>query len=144
MPIKPTQDPQERAAAFQRVRDAHQTELAEDYVELIDDLIEINGEARLVDIAEHMGVSRATATQTVKRLSQNGYVAAQRYRSVLLTETGKDLAAKARQRHQILYDFLRAVGIDEVTAFSDAEGMEHHVSGKTLAALKRLTAKLGA
>ena len=39
-------DADRQAANFQRVREAHQTELAEDYVELIADLIDTTGEAR--------------------------------------------------------------------------------------------------
>ena len=42
-------DVSRRAERFKRVRDAHQTEMAEDYVELIADLIDEKGEARVVD-----------------------------------------------------------------------------------------------
>ncbi|MGF1455050.1 MAG: manganese-binding transcriptional regulator MntR [Alphaproteobacteria bacterium] len=135
-------DPARRAAAFRRIREAHQTELAEDYVELIEDLIETHGEARLVDIADYLGVSKSTATQTVQRLQKQGYVEARPYRSIFLTGAGRTLAAEARRRHEILYDFLLAIGIDEATAFADSEGMEHHVSDQTLDALKRLTVRL--
>jgi DtxR family manganese transport transcriptional regulator len=42
-------DADRQAANFQRVREAHQTELAEDYVELIADLIDTTGEARAAE-----------------------------------------------------------------------------------------------
>ncbi len=135
-------DSERRAAAFQRIREAHQSETAEDYVELIDDLIAERGEARLVEIASFMGVSKATATQTVQRLKRQGLLEAEPYRSVCLTQAGQDLAAQARRRHQILYDFLLALGIDDATAHADAEGMEHHCSEQTLDALRRLTVKI--
>lgn len=45
-----------RAERFQKVREAHQTETAEDYVELIADLIEQKGEARAVDLADRKSV----------------------------------------------------------------------------------------
>jgi DtxR family manganese transport transcriptional regulator len=48
----------------------------------------------------------------------------------------------SRRRHQIVEEFLRALGINELTAEADAEGIEHHVSEETLAALERLTKKL--
>jgi DtxR family transcriptional regulator, manganese transport regulator len=35
-----------QAGAFEKVREAHQTELAEDYVQLIADLIAVHAEAR--------------------------------------------------------------------------------------------------
>ena len=140
---KLTDDAARRAAAFKRIREAHQTEIAEDYVELVEDLIKAGGQARLVDIASYMGVSKATASKTVQRLQREGLLDSQPYRSVFLTPKGEAMAAEARRRHQILYDFLCAIGIDETTADSDAEGMEHHVSDTTLEALARLTATLG-
>ncbi len=139
---KSSGDPKTRAAAFQRIRDAHQTEVAEDYVELVEDLIAEQGEARLVEIARYMGVSQATAAKNVQRLQREGFLRSQPYKSIFLTEKGEALAAMARRRHQILYAFLRAIGIDETTAAADAEGMEHHVSEETLDALQRLTASL--
>jgi uncharacterized MAPEG superfamily protein len=41
----------ESAAKFDRIRRAHQSEVAEDYVEMIADLIAETGEARTVDLA---------------------------------------------------------------------------------------------
>jgi len=131
-----------RAAAFSRIREAHQTEVAEDYVELIDDLIGAYGEARLVDLAEHMGVSHPTASKIVQRLHREGLVESRPYRAIFLTDAGRRLADEARRRHRIVLEFLRAIGIDDVTAEQDAEGVEHHVSEATLAALERLTRDL--
>ena len=37
--------------SFTKVRNAHKTENTEDYLELIDDMLNKNGEARIVDIA---------------------------------------------------------------------------------------------
>ncbi len=133
-----------RAAVFQRIRDAHQTEVAEDYVELIEDLIGDLGEARLVDVAEHMGVTHATAAKVVQRLRREGLVQNRPYRSIFLTETGQQMASMARHRHRIVLQFLEAIGVDERTAEIDAEGIEHHVSEETLAAFERLTAQLQA
>lgn len=134
--------PERRAAAFRRMREAHRTEMAEDYVELISDMINVNGEARLADLAVHIGVTSATAAKVVQRLQRDGLVESRPYRSIFLTEEGKVIAEMSRRRHRIVQDFLRALGIDELTAEADAEGMEHHVSDETLAALERLTDRL--
>ncbi|MEM1150527.1 MAG: manganese-binding transcriptional regulator MntR [Pseudomonadota bacterium] len=135
-------EPEERASAFKRIRDAHESELAEDYVELIEDLIEATGEARPTDIAKYFGIGRSTATIAIQRLQKQGLVRTAPYRSISLTPKGTALAAKARRRHEILYDFLIAIGLSEDIAFSDSEGMEHHISEETLAALGKLTKKL--
>ncbi|EWY36869.1 manganese transporter [Skermanella stibiiresistens SB22] len=134
--------PDRRAAAFARIRDAHQTEVAEDYVELIDDLIAERGEARLVDVSAHMGVTHATAAKIIARLKREGLVLNRPYRSIFLTEDGTRMANMARQRHRVVFDFLRAIGIDRETAEADSEGMEHHASDQTLAAMERLTAEI--
>jgi DtxR family transcriptional regulator, manganese transport regulator len=131
-----------RAAAFRKTRDAHATEVAEDYAELIGDLIAERGEARLTDLAGHMGVSHATAAKVVARLRREGLVAGARYRSLFLTDEGAAVAAESRRRHRIVHDFLVQLGIDERTAEADAEGIEHHVSDVTLIALARLTEQM--
>ncbi len=131
----------DQAAAFNHVRLAHQTEVAEDYVELVDDLIEEKGEARAVDLAERLGVSAATVNKTVKRLQREGYLNAAPYRSIFLTDQGKAMAVASRERHQLVYNFLRAIGVSEQTAELDAEGVEHHVSEETLACFEALIKK---
>ena len=141
-----TVDNQERGAhrrseQFKRVRDAHQTEMAEDYVELIADLIEEKGEARVVDLSERLGVTKATVNNTIQRLQRDGFVTSQPYRSIFLTDKGRDLAASSRERHRLVREFLIALGIDAETADADAEGIEHHVSEATLAAFRKYLAK---
>ena len=126
-----------QARSFERVRQAHQLEVAEDYVELIADLIDVTGEARAVDLAERLGVTNATVNNTLNRLTREGLVARQRYRSIFLTDTGRQIAEAARERHRLVRDFLLRLGVDAETAEIDAEGIEHHTSAKTLAAFKR-------
>jgi DtxR family manganese transport transcriptional regulator len=96
---------------FERTRRDHAMELAEDYLEMIDDLIQQNGEARAVDIAQSFGVSHVTVTKTISRLQRDGLVTSAPYRSIFLTAEGKRIAQRARQRHQIVLQFLRAIGV---------------------------------
>ncbi len=131
-----------RAAAFRATREAHSTELAEDYVELIGDLILEDGEARLTDVAEHMGVTHATAAKVITRLKALGLVEGRPYRSLFLTAEGAAIAERSRARHQVVVDFLHALGVSAATAEIDAEGLEHHVSEETLDALLRITREL--
>ncbi len=125
-----------RAGHFQAVREAHRNELAEDYVELIAELTTTLGEARPVDIAARMGVTAPTVAKSLDRLTRDGLVARARYRSVFLTEEGAALAETCRQRHEIVVRFLVTLGLDPAVAEQDAEGIEHHVSDRTLALFK--------
>lgn len=134
-------DAARQASRFRKVRDAHQTEVAEDYVELIAELIESTGEARLVDLAERLGVTNATVNNTVQRLARDGLVTCRPYRAIFLTEDGRALAAASRERHRLVRDFLVALGVDPETAEADAEGVEHHVSDATLATFRSYLAR---
>lgn len=133
--------PPKRSAAFRRIRKDHQAELAEDYVELIADIIEEKGTARGTDIAERLGVANPTVVKTLKRLQESGLVTQEPYRAIFLTEDGNKLARNGRRRHRIVEDFLRGIGVSAETARIDAEGIEHHVSDETLAAMKRQLTK---
>jgi DtxR family transcriptional regulator, manganese transport regulator len=142
-PVNPDLAPiEQQAAGFEAVREARRSETAEDYVELIDDLIKAMGEARVVDVAARMGVSHATVNRILARLSKEGLVNTQPYRSIFLTEAGADLAQQSRERHRIVVEFLCALGIDEATAEQDAEGIEHYVSTETIEAFQTWTGKL--
>ena len=135
-------NPKIDSKSYIHTRKAHETELAEDYVELIGDLINKEGEARIVDIAEHLGISKATVNQTINRLVKKGFLTSKPYRAIHLTKKGRNTAIHAHQRHKIVYDFLIALGLDKETAELDSEGIEHHVGNKALSKLKNLTKKL--
>ncbi|MBA3608914.1 MAG: manganese-binding transcriptional regulator MntR [Chthoniobacterales bacterium] len=123
--------------ARRRTREQHAQETAQDYAELIAELIAETGEARAIDLAHRLGVTHVTVGRTIKRLQRDGFVTAQPYRSIFLTETGRKLAEESRRRHEVVFDFLRSFGIPESIAHSDAEGIEHHVSKQTLAAFRK-------
>lgn len=124
--------PETQAQIHRRTRRAHDAERSQDYVEVIADLIESEGEAKGMDIARRLGVTHVTVIKAIARLQRNGLVTTQPYRSVFLTEQGRKLAEETRRRHAIVLDFLIALGVDAETAAVDAEGIEHHVSDETL------------
>ena len=137
---KPAASVSDSAAKFDRIRRAHQSEVAEEYVEMISDLIEETGEARTVDLAARFGVTSPTVNAIVRRLQRENLVETRPYRSIFLTEAGKALAESSRARHQIVRDFLVTIGVPETIAEEDAEGVEHHVSEETLAVFAQITA----
>lgn len=138
---EPTRQADRLAARFAKVREAHQSELAEDYVEMIDDLIKARGEARAADLADCFGVSPGTVARTVQRLIRDGLVNSEPYRSIFLTAHGKKVADEARARHRLVQDFLIAIGVSPEAAELDAEGIEHHVGVETLEAFRSYLAK---
>ena len=110
--------------SFKKVRDAHKTENTEDYLEIIADLLNSKGEARIVDIANHLGIAQATANKTIRRLQYQGYIKKEPYRSIFLTLKGQELASISKKKHIIVLTFLKKLGLDSKTAEADAEGIE--------------------
>ena len=129
-------DVREQAHCHQQEREDHRQSLGHDYVQVIADLIDEGGEARVVDIAARFGVSHVTAVKMVERLQREGLVTTKPRRSVFLTDGGWELAGHLRERHETLVRFLLSLGISRPTALADAEGLEHHVSEETLAAFR--------
>jgi len=122
------------SVALRRTRAENAQETAQDYVELIADLIAATGEARVTDLARRLGVTHVTVNRTIQRLQRSGLVTSRPYRSIFLTDSGRKLSEESRQRHEIVGTFLRSLGVPDEVARADAEGMEHHVSKETLAA----------
>ena len=122
---------------FEQVRNARNSETAEDYTEMIADLIRNAGEARAVDLAKHFGVTGPTVNSIIRRLVRDGLVVSKPYRSIFLTDKGQILADYCKKRHEIVYDFLIKIGVDSDTAKNDAEGIEHHVSAETLSVFEK-------
>ena len=123
--------------SFLKVRNAHKTENTEDYLELISELLTKKGEARIVDIANRLRIAQATANKTIKRLQSQGYIKKEPYRSLFLTLKGQKIASYSRKRHNTVYNFLINLGLDLKTAEADSEGIEHHVSQKTLKKMEK-------
>ena len=126
------------AAKFDRIRQAHQSEVAEDYVEMIAELIAETGEARTVDLAARFGVTSPTVNAIIQRLQRENLVETRPYRSIFLTDAGETMALQAQERHQVVRDFLVTIGVPASIAEEDAEGVEHHVSPETLAVFARI------
>src|SRR5213596_4161889 len=85
----------------------------EDYLERILELINLKGYARVVDIATALKISQASVTNMVQRLDADGLLKYEKYRGLVLTAAGKKLARRIAQRHKLLTEFLRLLGLDD-------------------------------
>ncbi|HZZ59951.1 MAG TPA: manganese-binding transcriptional regulator MntR [Roseiarcus sp.] len=125
-----------QARRFEKAREARAASMLEDMTELIADLHAARGEARMTDIASHLGVAHPTASKAIARLKREGLVVSEPYRGIFLTPAGQAMAERSRQRHRLVVDFLVAVGAPREAAEADAEGIEHYVSQATLEAFE--------
>src|SRR6201987_5492952 len=92
-------------------------------------------------LAENLGVSASTASESIRKLAEQGLVDHEKYGAVTLTESGRRAALEMVRRHRLLETFLvneLGYGWDEV--HDEAEVLEHAVSDRLVA---RIDAKLG-
>lgn len=111
---------------------------AEDYLERIQELIQEKGYARMVDIASSLNVRQASVTSMVQKLGDLGYVHYVKYRGLILTEKGRNVADYIQRRHETLTRFFSLLGLDAATQQEDIEGIEHHLSADTMETLSDL------
>lgn len=104
----------------------------EDHIEIIYSLIEQKGYARVSDIAEALSVLPSSVTKMVQKLDKDGYLIYERYRGLMLTPKGQKLGKRLLQRHDLLEQFLRLIGVDEEKIYGDVEGIEHHLSWNSI------------
>lgn len=127
---------------LEAIRDANsakkedRTDRMEDYLEVIYELVEQKGYATTVDISTYLNVSSPSVTKMTQRLDETGYLKYEKYRGIRLTDEGVRIAQNIRNRHGLLAEFFKMIGVDEESANSDAEGIEHHLHAETIKRLE--------
>ena len=124
---------------YSNIRNQNKNEILEDYVEAIQEILEIKGDVKNADLSIHFGVSQATINKNLKRLISSKLASSEPYRSIFLTDEGKKLAAIKKEKHEIVNQFLIKLGVSKKTAQYDSEGIEHHVSDETLKLMKNFS-----
>ena len=100
---------------------------AEDYLERIHELIQEKGYARVVDIASSLHVKQASVTSMVQKLDELGYLNYVKYRGLVLTDKGREVATRIQKRHETLSKFFSLFGLSAETQQRDIEGIEHQI-----------------
>lgn len=113
----------------------HLTMANEDYLEAIYRITVESGSTggiRSVDVAERLGVSKASVNKALTTLKEAGYVDQNRYGRILLTDEGAVYASHVWRCHRMLRSFLQHdLGVDPEVADDEACKMEHALSYDT-------------
>ena len=112
-------------------------ESGEMYLETILILTIRDQTVRSIDVAKYMNFSKPSVSRAVGRLKEQGYITVDPEGNILLTESGRAIAEKIYERHQVLSALLMRLGVSEQTAADDACKIEHDISDETFAAIKR-------
>lgn len=92
-------------------------------------------------LAERIGVSASTASESIRKLADQGLVHHEKYGAVTLTDVGRCAALAMVRRHRLMETFLvRELGYGWDEVHDEAEVLEHAVSDRML---DRIDAKLG-
>jgi len=84
---------------------------------------------RSARLADWLSVSRPTVTVALRRMTRDGMVRLNAHKEIELTARGDGAAAAIVRRHRIMERWLSDVlGLDWVTADTEAERLEHAVS----------------
>lgn len=114
----------------------HIQESAEMYLESIYVLSQKGQPVRSIDVSEYLGYSKPSVSRAVGLLKNGGYVTVDTDGSLLLTESGLQIARKIYERHTLISKLLVALGVSPETAAADACKIEHAISDESFQALK--------
>ena len=112
------------------------TEATENYMEAILILEKRNGSVRPVDVANFLGFSKPTISQYMKNYVSQGLVEIGGDGHILLTQSGREIAERIYERHQVIAAIFMALGVPEETALEDACKVEHDLSEETFRCMK--------
>lgn len=107
------------------------------YLETIYILQGKSGAVRALDVSEEMGFSKPSVSRALKKLIADGYIDVDSCGYISLTDSGRNVAVKIYERHNILTKMLTLLGVDEETAAEDACKIEHDISDRSFEAIKQ-------
>lgn len=114
------------------------SESVEMYLEAIVELDAHSKAVRSVDIARYLGVTKPSVSRAMTHLKAEGLILQEPYGRVMLTDKGRLEADRIRSLHHMITDFfMKALGLDAQTAETDACRIEHVISSRTVAAIRK-------
>ncbi len=114
-------------------------EVVEQYLKTILSLGEGNGTVKTNEIAKTLGLAPASVTESLQKLSDEGYVKYRAYKGVRLTSRGRSVACEVSRKHRLLERFLTDVlGLESSKVHKQACAMEHSLSDEAEIALCRM------
>jgi DtxR family Mn-dependent transcriptional regulator len=111
----------------------------EEYLEALYKMTQDGNSVRTTELARHLGVSPASATQMLQKLAKKGCVEYIPYKGARLTSEGENKGARITRKHRLLETFLVSVlNMGKDKAHREACELEHHLSDEAEEALCRI------
>lgn len=113
----------------------------EDYLEMIARLSREGADIRVNELARMLHVKASSVTKMIQQLMKNGYLRAEKYGLIDLTEKGASAGDYLLYRHDVLQKFLCAVNHTS-SELEQVEKIEHFLDERTIKNLELLTQQL--
>jgi Mn-dependent DtxR family transcriptional regulator len=111
-------------------------ESAENYLETILIIQKKKGSVRSIDVARHLDFSKPSVSRAMALLKSSGYILVDSDGLLYLTDSGREIAERIYERHELFTRWLVMLGVDPDTAAEDACKMEHDISAESFEKLK--------
>jgi DtxR family Mn-dependent transcriptional regulator len=109
----------------------------EEYLETLVRYKEEKKEPKVKDLSKDLGVSAASVSEMLKKLSSKGFLKYERYGEIILTKKGEELGRKVLRKHRLIEQFLILLGIKKDKIHDEACVLEHALSDDVEKALRR-------
>lgn len=110
----------------------------ENYLEAVYELSLNDKGVRVTDIAERMGVTKASTNNAMSVLAEKGLITNEKYQEIYLTPEGLKVAKIISEKHQIIQKFfIEVLNIDMDIAATDACAIEHVISSDSVMAMQQ-------
>ncbi|MCI8938599.1 MAG: metal-dependent transcriptional regulator [Dorea sp.] len=112
-------------------------ESSENYLETILILSQKRPVVRAVDIAAELDFKKSSVSVAMKKLRQSEDIIVSPEGFITLTASGKEIAERIYERHQVISAWLTKLGVNPKVAAEDACRIEHVISAESFTALKK-------
>jgi Mn-dependent DtxR family transcriptional regulator len=107
------------------------------YLEAIYVLLQEKDKIRAIDVGAYLGYTKPSVSRAIGLLKRGEYISVDGDGYITLNQKGKEVAEQLYERHTVLTGVLMSLGVDEETATEDACRIEHVISDKSFAAVKK-------
>ena len=108
-----------------------------EYLKTILVLEQQSGVVRSLDVSKALHVTKPSVSKAMKRLREGGYLTMDADKQIHLTQTGREIAEQALEKHRVLKYCLLSMGLDPIIAERDACELEHAISPEALEQMRR-------
>lgn len=128
---------EDKISVFQSLR----TEAVEDFLKTVYKLERVQAPVPTSLLANELGIKPPSVTEMAKKLGDHGLLQYEKYKGILLTEAGRQIALEVIRHHRLIEMYLtQALGYSWDEVHEEADRLEHVISEQFEA---RIAAALG-